>query len=91
MTQLALCFRSSGLTKAAAAVSREGRWPGGGRVLELSATVHVGLVGTVTVRTAWFQGGDSDLQFLPPSPLLGACLPILVQCPAFYPLPLREL
>lgn len=83
-------FQEFGLTKAAVAVSREGRWPGGGRVLELSATVHVGLVGTVTIRTAWFQGGDSDLQFLP-GPALGACLPILVQCPAFYPLPLREL
>ena len=63
---------------------------GRGRVLELLATVHLGLVGTVTVRTVWFQGGDSDLQFLP-GPALGTCLPIFVQCPAFYPLPFREL
>lgn len=47
--QLALRFRSFGLTKAAAAVSREGRWLGRGRVLRLSVTVHVGLVGTVTI------------------------------------------
>lgn len=91
MTQLALRFRSFGLTTAAAAVSREGRWLGRGRVLRLSVTVHVGLVGTVTIRTVWFQGRDSDRQFLPPGPSLGACLPILVQYAAFYPLPLREL